>query len=136
MKTKTLIIPRYAETDKMGIIHHSVYTIWFEQGRIDWCEKMDFPFHKIEELGIMLPVLSINLEYKKPAKFGECLTLFTELKSYSKVKLEYYYELYDTVNNLLNKGTTTHCWLNSDFQPINIAKTHPEVFAMVESSVK
>lgn len=136
MRSKTIIIPRYAETDKMGIIHHSVYPIWYEQGRSDWCIEMDFPFDKIEELGIGLPVININCNYKKPSRYGEKLTLFTEVSFYSKTKIEFKYELFNEHNELINFGTSTHCWINNNSLPINIAKTHPEVYDMIVRGAK
>lgn len=131
MKSKTIIVPRYAETDKMGIIHHSVYPIWYEQGRTDWCIEMDFPFHKIEELNIALPVININCNYKKSSRYGEVLFLYTNISFYSKTKLEFNYEIYNENNELINFGSSTHCWINDKGKPINIAKTHPEVFDMI-----
>ena len=131
MKSKTIIVPRYAETDKMGIIHHSVYPIWFEQGRTDWCNEMNFPFHIIEKLNIGLPVLNLNVNYKKPSKYGEVLTLYTEIKNYSKTRIEFHYEIYNETDELINFGSSTHCWINEKSMPINIAKEHPEVFDMI-----
>lgn len=53
--SKTELIVRYAETDQMGIVHHSVYPIWFEAGRTDYMEKEGYPYSRIEEEGLMLP---------------------------------------------------------------------------------
>jgi acyl-CoA thioester hydrolase len=140
MKANTIaisrIIPRYAETDKMGIIHHSVYPIWYEQGRGDWCNLMEYPFHKMEEAGIALPVINVNVNYKIPSKYGEKLTLKTGIESYSKVKIIFEYELYNEDGKLINYGTTAHCWTDLNARPINIAKTHPNLYDFIERGAK
>ena len=55
MKTKSRITVRYAETDRMGIVHHSVYPIWFEIGRTDFIRKAGMPYSVMEENGVMKP---------------------------------------------------------------------------------
>jgi acyl-CoA thioester hydrolase len=128
MVSKTIIIPRYAETDQMGVIHHSVYPIYFEQGRVNYCEELGFPFHEIESRGIGQAILNINLNYLFPARFGDKLTLETRLTTLTKIKTEFSYRLYNQDNVLLNEGTTLLVWLNKDFKPTNIAKSHPDIY--------
>ena len=49
MIAKTKILPRYAETDQMGIIHHSVYAIWYEQARTDFFNQVGIRYDEIEK---------------------------------------------------------------------------------------
>ena len=58
----------YYETDRMGIVHHSNYIRWFEESRIYFLEKAGFPYEKMEETGVMIPVLSAACEYKNAVK--------------------------------------------------------------------
>jgi len=133
---KTKIVPRYAETDKMGIIHHSVYPIWYEVGRTELCDKINMPYHIIEELGVYLAVININVDYKSPALYGDELTLITRIKTCGKVKVEFEYNLYNQENKLINQGTSTHAWLNKNLKPINIAKTNEEVYELLLKNMK
>ena len=57
--------PFYYETDQMGIIHHSNYIRWFEEARVALLEHLDFSYKKIEEQGIIIPVLGVSCEYKR-----------------------------------------------------------------------
>ena len=55
METKTAFTVRYAETDQMGIVHHSNYAVWFEVGRTDLLKKFNFSYASIEKKGVLLP---------------------------------------------------------------------------------
>ena len=72
MKYKTDIIKvRYSETDQMGIVHHSNYLKFFELARIEWLEKLNLPYQKIEKNNIILPVVNCELKFIKPLVFGD-----------------------------------------------------------------
>ena len=62
--------PHYYETDQMGIIHHSNYIRWFEEARVDWLTFLDVPYYKIEEAGIIIPVLAVTCDYKEMIQIG------------------------------------------------------------------
>ncbi|MDK2818001.1 MAG: acyl-CoA thioesterase [Spirochaetota bacterium] len=59
-------VARYAETDMMGVIHHSVYPIWAEVARTELMQAMGYSYYEIEKSGIMLPVTEIRFQYKAP----------------------------------------------------------------------
>ena len=60
MITKSFVTARYAETDQMGVIHHSVYAVWYELARTDFIKKVGISYSKMEEMGILLPLLLAN----------------------------------------------------------------------------
>lgn len=94
MKTSTLIIhPRYAETDQMGIVHHSNYLIYMEQARLEWLNALGFSYQKMEESGVLLPVYQIDITYKNPIKFGDEISLKTTLKKLPTTKVIFDYEI-------------------------------------------
>jgi acyl-CoA thioester hydrolase len=134
MKTITSITPRYVETDKMGIIHHSVYPVWYEVGRVDFCREMGMPFDKIEERKLYLAVVELTSVYKASSRFGDELKLITTLKSYTKVKMEFTYEIYNQNGILINTGRSVHAWLNDQYRPINIAKDHGDLYELIVKS--
>ena len=51
---------QYHETDQMGIIHHSNYVKWMEEARIGYMSRMGFSYKKVEELGVISPVVEIS----------------------------------------------------------------------------
>lgn len=92
---------RYSETDQMGVVYHGNYAQYFEMGRVEWLRNLGVSYKWMEEKGIMLPVVSLNMNYKKPARYDDLLTIKTILKSQSSVKIEFDYEIYNEQSELL-----------------------------------
>lgn len=128
MISKLKIEPRYQETDQMGIIHHSVYPIWYEMGRVHYCEDIGLPFHVIEEKGVRLAMYELSSKYLKPTRFGSSYVMETRLARLTKVRLYFTYHIYDEQNELVHQGITELIWLNDDLKPTNIQKSHPEIY--------
>lgn len=79
---------QYYETDKMGITHHSNYVRWMEEARIDFLDKLGFPFEKLEQDGIVSPVLSVECSYKKVTIFPEVISIEVKVLEFKGVKLK------------------------------------------------
>lgn len=71
---------RYAETDQMGVVYHGNYAQYFEMGRVEWLRNLGVSYRSMEESGIMLPVVSLTMNYKKPARYDDLLTVRTIFK--------------------------------------------------------
>ncbi|MDY7393739.1 thioesterase family protein [Aureibaculum sp. 2210JD6-5] len=97
---------RYGETDQMKYVYYGNYAQYFEMGRVEWLRNLGMSYKKMEELGIMLPVINMNINYLKPAKYDDLLTLKTILLKEPGFKIEFAYELYNEANELLTKATT------------------------------
>ncbi len=95
---------RYAETDQMGVVYHGNYAQYFEMGRVEWLRNMGVSYKWMEENGVMLPVVSLSMNYKKPARYDDLLTVKTILKSQTSVKIEFDYEIYNENKELLTTG--------------------------------
>jgi len=98
---QTQIRVRYSETDQMQVVYHGNYAQYFEIGRVEWLRNKGISYKWMEDNGIMLPVVSLTMNYKKPARYDELLTLKTILKKQSTVKIEFDYELYNAAGELL-----------------------------------
>ncbi|MGY5353265.1 acyl-CoA thioesterase [Wenyingzhuangia sp. IMCC45533] len=98
---------RYYETDKMQYSHHSNYIKYFENARIEWLRDAGISYKDLEDSGIMLPVVNINTDFKKPAKYDDFLTVKTAIKSPPNVKVVFTYEVYNQDEELLTVGETT-----------------------------
>ena len=96
---------RYGETDQMGVVYHGSYVPYFEIGRVEWLRNKGVSYKDMEQNGIALPIVSMHLNYKKPAKYDDLLTIHTKLKSYSGVKIEFDCEIRNENEELL---TTAH----------------------------
>ena len=97
---------RYSETDQMRVVYHGNYAQYFEVGRVEWLRNKGISYKWMEENGIMLPVVSLTMNYKKPARYDELLTLKTILKKRTTVKIEFDYELYNESEELLTTGNS------------------------------
>jgi len=97
---------RYAETDQMGVVYHGNYAQYFEMGRVEWLRNLGLSYKFMEENGIMLPVVSLTLNYKKPARYDDLLTVRTILKKQESVKIEFDYEIYNEAGELLTIGNS------------------------------
>jgi len=103
---QTQIRVRYSETDQMRVVYHGNYAQYFEIGRVEWLRNKGISYKWMEDNGIMLPVVSLTMNYKKPARYDELLTLKTILKNRTSVKIEFDYELYNESDELLTTGNS------------------------------
>ena len=99
---------RYGETDQMGYVYYGNYAQYFEMGRVEWLRNLGITYKRMEELGIMLPVLNLNTHYHKPAKYDDLLTLKTTLVKKPSVRISFEFELFNQEEELL---TTAECSL-------------------------
>jgi acyl-CoA thioester hydrolase len=104
---------RYGETDQMSFVYHGNYAQYFEMGRIEWLRELGISYRKMEESGIMLPVISLNINYLKSAKYDDLLTLKTTLLNKPLVKIKFGFEIYNENNELLTTANVTLAFINS-----------------------
>ena len=134
MKSETNIVARYAETDQMGIVHHSVYPVWFECGRTEWIEKFTMSYDEIERQGLLLPLLSLRCDYKSPALYNNKLSVITALKKSSLTRLTFSYEVIRKEDGkVICIGETDHTWTNKDLKPVNMKKAFPDIYQKLQS---
>jgi acyl-CoA thioester hydrolase len=107
IRNETKLRVRYGETDQMGYVYYGNYAEYFEVGRVEWLRNLGISYKSLEESKIMLPVLHLNINYLKPAKYDDLLTIITTLKKKPLVKIEFHLEIYNQNNDLLTTGTTT-----------------------------
>ena len=131
--SETEIIVRYAETDQMGVVHHSVYPVWFEAARTDMMEQAGYPYSRIEEEGIMLPVSHLECDYIRGVSYGERVIVKCEVQKLSVVRLILTYEVFRKDEDVvLCKGKTEHGWTDTALNVINLKKKAPELYAFLE----
>ncbi|WP_026889504.1 acyl-CoA thioesterase [Clostridium beijerinckii] len=134
--SETKIVVRYAETDKMGIVHHSNYFIWFEAGRTDFIKGSHISYSEMEENGILIPLAESNCKYIIGAKYEDELIIKTWVKQLTPVKVEFNYSVIrENDQREIAKGSTLHIFLNNDFRIINLKKVKKEIFDKLESLI-
>lgn len=134
METETHFIVRYAETDQMGIVHHSNYPIWFEAGRTDFLKKAGMPNSEIEIKGILLPLSHMECNFLNPARYEEEVVVKTRIKKMTCVRIDFHYEVFNLEMKLLASGMTTHAWTDKQLKPINIQKKQPELYTLLNTT--
>lgn len=138
MISETKIVPRYAETDKMGIIHHSVYAVWYEQARTEFFNNLGLRYDSIEnEDGIMTPLVELNCKYILPAYYNDEVTIKTKIITLTPVKYIMEYDIFNKEGKLINVGTTTMAWTDAKtFKIINLKKTRPDIYSRLQPLVE
>ncbi|MCQ2604190.1 MAG: acyl-CoA thioesterase [Spirochaetia bacterium] len=133
----TPIKVRYAETDQMGIVHHSVYAIWFEACRTDYMEQLGYPYSRMEEEGIITPLVKLECTFREGARYGDTVLVSAKLKSLSYVKLEITYEVRrEADGHLLAEGSTTLGCADRNLHIINLKKVNPALYARLEGQLE
>ena len=124
----------YYETDRMGIVHHSNYIRYLEEAR---CEMLDFakmPYCDYEKSGIMIPVLGVNLNFKKHVTFDDIIEIKPFVKDFNGVRLTMGYNVTDKKNgNIVLIGETKHCFTDNNLKPVNLKKVSPDFYQKFEN---
>ena len=122
---------QYYETDKMQIAHHSNFIRWMEEARVDFLERIGAPFEKLEEMGLICPVIEVGCKYIGMVRFGETITVNTQLEEFSGVKMLVSYTMTHENGEVCCEATSRHCFLR-DGRVINLKKKEPDIYAKFE----
>ena len=126
---ETQIRVRYAETDKMGIVHHSNYAIWFEVGRSEFCRARGFSYRELEEKEqAMLIVAEFCCRYKSSAYYEDELTVRTKISELRSRTLRFVYEIYRAADQtILAEGETLHIFTGTDKKVRSLPENYKEM---------
>ncbi|HLR54696.1 MAG TPA: thioesterase family protein [Pseudogracilibacillus sp.] len=124
---KTTIEVRYQETDQMGIVYHANYLVWFEIGRTKFVEDLGFKYAALEKDNVLSPVVDIHIQYKKPAKYGDKVYVYTWISQYNGVRTTYCYEIRNHKNDILVTGESEHVLVDAvSFRPLRLQKVNQQ----------
>ena len=87
------VVPRYVETDKAGVIHHSVYPVWFEMGRTELLRANGLAYKDLEQAGVFFVVAELCIKYLRAAMYDEKLQLETHCSAVTASRIEHSYTL-------------------------------------------
>lgn len=129
MSTVTTIDVRYPDCDSMQIVHHAVYPIWYEIGRIDFFEQMGFGYKASKALGIDPAMVNLEINYGAPVTYPGKVTLKTHCTLCSGKKLAFRYELFrQGEDKPCSTAKSFHIWVK-DGKSVNIEADYPEMFS-------
>jgi acyl-CoA thioester hydrolase len=107
---------RYAETDRMGLLHHANYLVYFEQGRTELLRTLGLSYRDLEDQGCLLVVMKCEVRYRRPARYDDLLTLRTTVVKTTAVRIDHRYELLGD-GALLAEGTSTLACVDREGRP-------------------
>ena len=100
---------RYAETDQMGVVHHSAYLAWMEVARTDFLRHRGIPYRELEARGFRMPVLRVEVQYLRPALYDDEILVKARLAQVGGVRFTFEYEVSRGSDGLLlARGRTEH----------------------------
>lgn len=109
------IVPRYAETDKGGVIHHSVFPVWFEMGRTELLRANGIVYKDLENAGVFFVVAELRIKYRRPVFYDEALLLETTCSHVTAAKVEHTYRLLRRETGLLlTEGSSTLACISAE----------------------
>lgn len=130
--TSSPLVVRYGETDQMGVVHHSNYLRYFEVARLEWLTQLGVSYNKMEEEGVMMPVISAQIDYKIPARFEDQLRIKIHLKEIPLVKMTFIYEVVNQKDELVCTATTVLAFMNAkNRKPHRCPESFKKIFAAV-----
>jgi acyl-CoA thioester hydrolase len=128
-QTTSNVRVRYAETDKMGVVYHSNYLIWFEIGRTDWLRETGMTYREMEADGIQLPVIEAHCEYRLGARYDDDVEIRTLAKKLSPVRIQFDYQAIRRSDGvLLAAGHTVHATIDREGRPVRMPARVRDLF--------
>lgn len=140
---------RYQETDRMNVVFHGNYITWFEVGRTEWIRALGISYRDLEERGLLLPVVDLQVKFKRPALYDDQVVVYTRLQQLSPLRVTFATQVCRVAEHslsslpesgwvshpageLLVEGTTTLAWLNAKWRPIRLEREAKDVWTLLE----
>lgn len=132
--SETKLTVRYAETDMMGIVHHSRYYPWFEQARTDYIKKIGLTYSELEKIGLMLPLTETQCRYFYGLTYEDEVLVTCRMEKLTVARVEFFYEVIKLPEmKKMSEGRTKHGIVDRELRPINAKKVFPEIWEKLNS---
>jgi acyl-CoA thioester hydrolase len=107
-ETKVPIRVRYAETDQMNVVYHANYATYFEVARTESIRQLGFTYREMEEMGLAMPVVEINIKYLRPARYDDLITVRTQLREFPESHaITFHQDIFNEAGKLITSGFVT-----------------------------
>ena len=103
---------RYADTDQMGFVYYGNYAKYYEIARVELFRNIGLTYKSLEEMGIGMPVIEMKTNFIMPAKYDEKLVVNIKIPELPKLKIIFFYEIFNEKNELINTGETVLTFIN------------------------
>ena len=136
MISTTNLTVRYAETDKMGVVYHTNYGIWYEIARTKYIKDLGYSYSDMEKAGIMIPVINLNIKYISPTYYDDNIIIKTIVTKLSSAKIEFSYSAYrNNIKSPVNTGISIHAFVDNNMRLINLKKISPKIYLSIKDSI-
>ena len=108
---------RYSETDRMGIVYHANYIVWFEIGRTDYCRAAGVPYRAMEDAGLLILVTAVECRYRHSARYDDAVRVRSRMTELASRGVAFGYEIADEQDRILAEGTTRHVFADTAGRP-------------------
>lgn len=126
---QTKLRVRYSETDKMGYVYYGNYPQYYEVGRVELMRSLGFSYRHLEDMGIMMPVLSLSVRYLRPAYYDDELTIKTMIREMPASRVRFEYEIFNIEGQMVNMGEAVLGFINANTRrPMRPPKEIMETF--------
>lgn len=127
----------YYETDKMGITHHSNYIRWMEEARVDFLDQIGWNYRRLEENGIVSPVLNVNCRYRHSTTFDDIVSITAKVKDLTMVRMTISYEMKKSgTDEIVCTAESQHCFLDTAGKPIPLESSYPEFYKALKDNME
>ncbi len=122
------IAVRYAETDAQRVVYHGNYIVWFEVGRTTYCERVGYPYPRMEAEGVFITVVEARVRYRRSARYGDVVTVVTRCSEVRSRGCVFTYEVLLPDGSVAAEGETRHLFLDASGRPRTMAPGVAEAF--------
>jgi len=120
---------KYYETDRMGVTHHSNYIRFMEEARLELLESIGCNYLRMENEGVISPVVSVDCNFKKSTTYMDTIDIHVKIIEFTGVRLRFEYLMINPGDNsVVCTAVSEHCFVDSNFKPINLKKTRHDLY--------
>ena len=135
MTVESRIDVRYPDADPMDIVHHAVYPLWYEIGRMDFFKACGYPYTYTHEFGVNPAMVNMELKYHFPVRYPGTVTLRTRVTRCEPKKVEFRYAVYiDGRDEPVAEAVSFHIWTGPDMKSYNMEENLPECYAAYKAA--
>ena len=127
---------QYYETDMMGVTHHANYIHWMEEARIAFLDRLGFPYTKMEAEGIISPVVEISCRYRRPCTFGDVISIFVKVESFSGVKMTLVYDMRGRSGETVCTARSEHTFTDRSGHILRLKRVLPAFCEAIENAMR
>ena len=127
---------QYYETDMMGITHHANYIRWMEEARIDFMDRLGYPYERMEREGILSPVRSLACTYRRPSTFGDTIRVRVAVEAFDGVTLTIAYGMENQRGETVCTARSEHVFVNREGRLVRLRREQPAFCRLLEEHIQ